>query len=213
MKTPSVLFIIMGVMGALAHQAHANPYNASAVAAQQSAAHYYATCGGPTPAYCQSSAPAAREYHNHLFAAVWLKPSHPKGSNVPLIYTSKVYSPNDSSWGFGSGQLSNYALAHCQKTYGADSCERSIYTWGSDNYVAVASPAKKGVNTFGAIEWHNTKAQAEQAAIASCQEEATSWNTNNPQLSYQPKDCQIIYSKSLRSAKGKNVHYRNFANY
>lgn len=108
----------------------------------------------------------------------------------------------------------NYGLADCEKTYGKGSCERGLYTWGISDYLAVASPAKKGTNSFGVVTWAHSKAQAEKDAIRDCQNNAATWNAGTPaQLHYDPKDCKVIYNRAMRSVRGKKVKYDVYKNY
>lgn len=79
------------------------------MAQQQAAGYYYAHCGGPTPAHCQSNA-APQEYYNYIIAIIWLKTDHPKGSNMPLIYANKLISPYNDQWETYAKQMSKLWL-------------------------------------------------------------------------------------------------------
>lgn len=209
MKKLSALFI--GV--ALMTHAHANPQQFAAQQAQAHAQHWIAMCGGPTPAYCQNNYPAnTRVYKepkipmHYVVATIWLNTNHPKGSNIPLFYTTKYRTNAGEALAFYAVGLEHYGMAHCEKTYGKGSCNVGSYIYGRDNYVAIASPAKAGVNAASELGWGDTQAIAENNAIAGCQKSAAQWNKDQPHLAYNPNDCKVIYHKKISRVSGVSIH-------
>lgn len=194
--------------------AHANPQQQFAMQqAQAHAQHWIAMCGGPTPAYCQNNYPAnTRVYKeptipmHYVVATIWLKTDHPKSSNMPLFYTTKYRTNAGEALAFYAVGLQHYGLAHCEKTYGKGNCFIGEYTYGRDNYVAIASPAKKGVNAASQFGWGSTQTKADNHAIAVCQSEAANWNKAAPHMAYNPNDCKVIYRKKISRVSGVGIH-------
>lgn len=213
MKKLSLLFISVALMT----YAHANPQQRQQQIFQQQAQgeaqHWIAMCGGPTPAFCQNSYPANNRVYkepkipmHYVVATIWLKTDHPKSSNMPLFYTTKYRTDAGEALAFYGVGLQHYGLAHCEKTYGKGNCVVGDYTYGRNNYVAIASPAKAGTNTAGEFAWGNTQAIADSNAVKLCQESVTQWNKAAPHLAYNPSECKVIYRKKISRVSGVSIH-------